>query len=302
MPDFPMKVLVTGSRGMLASMLVPLLGRDRGLEVFLAKGLDITDLPAVKETLEGFSPGVVINCAAYNAVDRAEEERELAFSVNALGPANLARVCGKIGSRLVHFSTDFVFDGRKNSPYREEDGPNPLNVYGESKLEGELNVRKETGDYMIVRTSWLYGPGRDNFVTRIISKAGREETLSVVCDQTGTPTYTEDLSEAVMNLLMADAPSGTYHFSNEGVASRYDLAKVACELASSIGVPIKVKDILPVLTEQYPSAAKRPGYSVLDTAKYKKTTGKTIRQWTEALSRYIERDADFFRREISSRA
>lgn len=272
---------------MLAQGLIPLLDK-RGCRLFAfpQAGLDITDIPAVRKTLESAGPGVVVNCAAYTNVDRAEEEKKEAFSVNAKGPENLARVCGEIGARLVHISTDFVFDGKKTTPYNEEDEPNPLSVYGKSKLRGEENIQKETDDFIIIRTSWLYGRDGIHFVDRILSLARKKRSLGIVFDQVGTPTYTLDLARAIINLL--ESPSGIYHFSNEGVASWYDLAESAVEMARDKGVKMKLKEIRPILTEEYPAPAKRPDYSVLDKSKYKKVTGALIPHWRESLSRYIE--------------
>ena len=273
---------------MLASDLCPLLSEE-GFEVIALSRmqLDITDASMVRDVVEGIKPWCVVNCAAYTRVDDAEDEKDLAFSVNAAGAGNLAMTAGRVGARLVHVSTDFVFDGEKNVPYKEDDAPNPLNTYGMSKLQGERLVRDGTDDYIIIRSSWLYGPGGDNFVKRIISKAGECEELSVVYDQVGSPTYTADLAAAVLH-LMEEAPAGVYNFSNEGVASWYDLAYMAVEAARAKGVSLKLRRLKPILTEEYPTPAKRPRYSVLDKERYRDTTGIAIAHWVDALSRYVD--------------
>ena len=273
---------------MLASDLCPLLSEE-GFEVIALSRmqLDITDASMVRDVVEGIKPWCVVNCAAYTRVDDAEDEKDLAFSVNAAGAGNLAMTAGRVGARLVHVSTDFVFDGEKNVPYKEDDAPNPLNTYGMSKLQGERLVRDGTDDYIIIRSSWLYGPGGDNFVKRIISKAGECEELSVVYDQVGSPTYTADLAAAVLH-LMEEAPAGVYNFSNEGVASWYDLAYMAVEAARAKGVSLKLRRLKPILTEEYPTTVKRPRYSVLDKERYRDTTGIAIAHWVDALSRYVD--------------
>ncbi len=273
---------------MLASDLCPLLSEEGYEVVALSRTqLDITDASMVRDVVERVQPWCVVNCAAYTRVDDAEDEKDLAFSVNAAGAGNLAMTAGRVGARLVHVSTDFVFDGEKNVPYKEDDAPNPLNTYGMSKLQGERLVRDGTDDYIIIRSSWLYGPGGENFVRRIISKAGESEELSVVYDQVGSPTYTADLAAAVLH-LMEEAPAGVYNFSNEGVASWYDLAYMAVEAARAKGVSLKLRRLKPILTEEYPTPAKRPRYSVLDKERYRDTTGTAIAHWVDALSRYVD--------------
>ncbi|MBI5559647.1 MAG: dTDP-4-dehydrorhamnose reductase [Deltaproteobacteria bacterium] len=280
-----MKILVTGSGGMLASALAELLEREHRVSALSRKEFDITDVSSVRKNILRVSPQVIVNCAAYTKVDKAEEERSEAFLINAEGPRNLAAVCRKLGARLIHISTDFVFDGKKSVPYKEEARPYPLSVYGMSKLQGEKNVQDETTDFIIIRTSWLYGRGKDNFVKKVASLARKRKDLPVVYDQIGTPTYTGDLSTAIMNLL--DKPPGIYHFSNEGVASWYDFAHAIVEEMKKGGMKMRLEALRPILTEEYPAPAKRPAYSVLDKSKYKRITGEAIPHWRESLSRYV---------------
>jgi len=289
-----MRVIVTGSKGMLARDIIPVLEENHEVLEFSKEFLDITDLSKIEKILGNEKPDVLINCAAYTAVDRAESEPEKAYLLNAKGPGILAKACHKAGIRLVHVSTDFVFDGKTPRPYKEDDEVNPIGVYGKSKLEGEIAVRSSTENYVIVRTSWLYGHEGESFPEKILSKASAVETLEVVFDQVGSPTYTVDLARAVERLL--PAPPGVYHFSNEGVASWYDFAYAVIEAFKKRKVEFKLKAIKPVLSGQYrdPSfgrvpRAPRPAYSVLDKAKYKSITGMDIPHWLDAVERYAER-------------
>lgn len=282
-----MKVFVAGSKGMLAADLGARLA-ERGHAVLKGDlpALDITDVNSLRKTIEELGPDVVVNCAAYTAVDRAEEQRELAFKVNGEGAANLATVCRGTGSQLVHISTDFVFDGKKGTPYKESDATGPVNAYGASKLDGEVNVRKILPGSLIVRTSWLYGAGGSNFVKTIIRLSLEKESLDVVEDQVGCPTYTVDLAEAVVNLVEAGR-TGTFHFSNDGVTSWYDFASEIVETLKQKGAPLRLKDLRPVSTDQFPRPARRPRYSVLDKTKYREAIGADIPNWQEALKRFI---------------
>lgn len=281
-----MKFFVAGSRGMLASDLIPLL-EEKGKVI---KGdlpeLDITNLASVRKLLLQEKPDIVINCAAYTAVDKAEEEKEKAFAVNGKGAGNLATLCSETGARLIHISTDFVFDGKSNQPYLEDDSPDPLGVYGASKLEGEKRVKEATDNYIIIRTSWLYGIHGHNFVKTISRLAGEKEELGIVFDQTGTPTYTVDLARAIINLLSAKA--GIYHFSNEGVCSWYDFAYEAISLLQARGNTLKLRELKPILTEDYPTPAMRPPYSVMNKNKYKMATSQQIPHWRDGLVRYFD--------------
>ena len=271
---------------MLASDLIPLLEEIGEVVRGDLPAFDITDKECVSRVLRGTRPDVVINCAAYTAVDRAEEDKEKAYAVNGRGAGNLAEVCNEISSRLIHISTDFVFDGQNNRPYMEEDRTNPLSVYGSSKLEGESIIQEVMSDYVIVRTSWLYGRNGNNFVKTVSRLATEREELGILFDQVGTPTYTKDLSEGIVNLIVAEP--GIYHFSNEGVCSWYDFAYEIVTLLKESGESLKLRNLRPILTEEYPTPAKRPSYSVLNKAKYKRVTSKTIPYWRDGLLRYFK--------------
>jgi len=270
------RVLVTGARGMLARALLRELER-RGHEVVgLGRdALDVTDADAVERAVREWAPEVVVQCAAYTRVDDAETDEATAFAVNAEGTRNVARACRVIGARLVYPSTDYVFDGRASSPYRPDHPPAPLNAYGRSKLAGEAAAR-EAGDWIIARTSWLYGAGGRNFVSTILRRAMEGTPLRVVDDQRGTPTWTGTLAVTLAGLLEADVPSGIYHTTGRGETTWYGFAREALRLA---GIDA---DIVPVPTEAFPTPARRPRYSVLDCSSTEAVVGP-LPDWREAL-------------------
>ena len=282
-----MKLIVTGAKGMLAGDLLPLL-EDYEVRAFTKEELDITDEEAIRAALAEENPHILVNCAAYTNVDGAEDEEEMAYTINARAPGFLAQECKRIGARLVHISTDFVFDGSKPRPYTEEDLPKPLNFYGLSKLDGEREIQKHTDNFVIIRTSWLYGHRGKNFPKTILTRAGELEELRVVYDQVGTPTYTVDLAHAIVELL--SAPAGIYNFSNEGVASWYDFAYNIVELAKKEAVALRVKTIRPILSEELNLKATRPHYSVLHKDKYRRYTGLPIPHWLDGLERWLSRE------------
>jgi dTDP-4-dehydrorhamnose reductase len=254
-----MKIMVTGAKGMLGQDLVPIL-RDHGHEVIplVRQELDITDRKAVFEAIEHFHPQIVINCAAYTNVDQAEEERDLAYAINALGVQNLALACEEKKCELVQISTDYVFDGTKTTPYRPLDPPNPINWYGYTKYAGEKFVEWHCSRFYIVRTSWLYGKYGKNFVTTILKLAKEKEYLEVVDDQIGSPTHTKSLSRAIADLIQTGW-YGIHHYTDDagnGI-SWYEFAKTILELARST---IQVK---PVKSNKLGKPAKRPHHSTL---------------------------------------
>jgi dTDP-4-dehydrorhamnose reductase len=266
-----------------------MLGRRMG-DVFAARGAtvegfdlpetDIRDAAAVTALLDRARPDVLVNCAALTDVDGCETRRDEAFAANAEGPEVLARCCRDRGVRLVHISTDFVFDGRKGSPYREDDPTGPVCVYGESKLAGEARVAAAGGEWLVVRTAWLYGPGGRNFVRTILEKARELDRLRVVSDQRGCPTYTADLAEAVADLADAGA-TGVVHVVNEGSCSWYDLAKAALTCAG-IATPVEA-----ITAAALGRPARRPACSVLDTSRLASLIGRRPRCWEEALEVYV---------------
>ncbi|HET8988779.1 MAG TPA: dTDP-4-dehydrorhamnose reductase [Humibacillus sp.] len=277
----PLRVLVTGARGMLAHDLVPRL-RAAGHQV-TALGradLDVTD-PA--ECIAGVAGhDLVINTAAHTAVDAAETEEAIAFSVNAVGPANLARACAHTGARMVQISTDYVFDGMATEPYAVEHPIAPRSAYGRTKAAGEWAVQALCADHWIVRTAWLYGHGGPNFVATMLRLAGERDTLSVVDDQRGQPTSTVDLSELLLRLVDADAPSGTYHGTSSGETTWCGFARAVFEESG-----LDPERVLPTTTDAFPRPAPRPSYSVLSHDSLSTVGVAPIGDWRTGLATHL---------------
>jgi dTDP-4-dehydrorhamnose reductase len=280
-----MKVLITGGAGMLGKELTQLLTKATSwqLSSLDLPEMDITNPTHVSQTLSNIRPDVVINCAAHTDVDRCEKEPTLAFQVNAEGPRLLANSLAKLGALLVQVSTDFVFDGTKTTPYTEEDEPNPLSVYGKSKLAGELAVKKSGCDHIVARTAWLYGPYGKNFIWSFVIRRARDgESLPLVTDQVGSPSYTLDVADAIMQLVQARA-HGLFHVANSGFCSRLDFAKAALKEAG-----LKA-DIVPIMTKELSLPAPRPAYSALSSAKLAEFVGKSSPHWQVSLGKFIKR-------------
>ena len=241
--------------------------------------LDITDSKAVSDFIREIKVDAVIHCAAYTNVDGGETDADGAFRVNVVGAQNIAAGCLEVGARMVYVSTDYVFDGQKQEPYREFDIVNPQSVYGHTKWQGEEMVRQILGRHYIVRTAWLYGEGK-NFVRTMLALAESNETLRVVHDQVGTPTSTVDLAKTIFKLLTSDA-YGTYHATCQGQCSWYEFA---CEIFRIAG---KRVEVIPVTTDEFPRPAKRPMHSVLDNYMLRMTVGDFMRDWQDALKEYL---------------
>lgn len=279
-------VLVIGAAGMLGRDLMPVLEsefeRVVGLDI---PDIDITDMDSVKKCLRGYAePAVIVNLAAMTDVDGCETKQEQAYRVNGQGPANLAAFAAQNGLFLVQISTDYVFDGAKHSPYTEDDSTHPISVYGKSKEQGEMEVRKLIPDrHCIVRTSWLYGPYGKNFVEAISGAASQRDTLEVVDDQRGRPTYTLDLAKALVAVCKRGLV-GTYHVANSGEATWYDFAVEILRVAGLTNVRV-----IPITTEKLGRPAPRPRYSVLDTSLFESITDMRLRPWQEALAHYFTR-------------
>lgn len=242
--------------------------------------LDISNAKAVFDTITTVKPDVVVNCAAHTQVDACEAEHDKAFAVNAHGVKHIARACRKADSLLVHFSTDYVFDGNTQQPYRETDTPHPLSVYGQSKLAGEQYIRDIAPRFIIIRSLWLYGKGGNNFIATIVRLARERTELRVVNDQIGSPTWTKHLSLAVKALLDRTA-LGIYHVSNQGSCSWYECAVKIVECLRA-GIPV-----VPITSKEINLAAPRPHYSVLDCSKFEHATGIQLPSWDAALYEYI---------------
>jgi dTDP-4-dehydrorhamnose reductase len=270
-------ILVVGSNGMLGRDMMALIGTAaRGVDV---DEIDITSLESTDRIIKTLKPDVVINCAAYTDVDGCETNIETAMQVNGEGVAYLAMASREIGARLVHISTDYVFDGGKGSPYVEDDAPRPLGIYGESKLAGEMNAAFNP-DHLIVRTQWLYGLHGKNFVETMLRLAIEKDELSVVVDQIGSPTWTVDLAHAVMALLKT-GHQGVYHAANSGFCSWNGFAQAIFE-ESCLSITVKGMS-----TEELNRPARRPLYSTLDCSKLTEDTGYKLQPWRTALKQYL---------------
>lgn len=278
------KILVTGAAGLLGRRIVQTFSRKDNLRATDLGECDVTSLADVRREIGSYRPDLVIHCAAYTAVDRAESERDAAFRLNETGTRNVARACAEGDALLVTYGTDYIFDGKAGRPYREEDPPNPLSVYGKSKLAAERALAGEHTEWLLIRTQWLFGPGGPDFVTAILRKADREGMVRVVTDQVGCPTFAPDLAEATRRLLAAGA-RGVVHFSNEGQTSFYDYAVFLLKEAGREEVRVE-----PVKTADFPTglyAAPRPAFSVLDKMKYTRITGSSPRSWQDAVREYL---------------
>lgn len=282
-----MVVLVTGANGQLGQSIQFIADKYPNIQFVYTdfQEMDITNLENCKTVFATHKPQFCINTAAYTAVDKAESEQEKAHLINAVGPENLAKVCKEFDTILLHISTDFIFDGNSKTPYLESDNTNPKSIYGQTKLEGEFAIQKNWKKHVIIRTSWVYSQFGANFMKTMLRLASERNSLSVVNDQIGTPTNAVDLAEVLLTIiqsLITHHPSpitfGIYNFSNEGVCSWYDFAK---EIFLQKKIEINLK---PIPTEAYPTAAKRPAYSVLDKTKIKKVFGIQIKDWKDSLT------------------
>lgn len=277
-----MRIVVIGARGQLGSDLMMVL---EGAVALSHQEIEIRDLARSLKTVKTYSPDIIINTAAYNVVDKAEDEPELAFDVNLFGTRNLASIARELGARLVHLSTDYVFDGGKDSPYSELDSPNPLNAYGLSKLAGEYFVRTILSNYIIIRTSGLYGRAGSmakagNFVETMLRLAGKQDEIRVVNDQILSPTHTMDLARKIAELIECQA-SGIFHITNSGYCSWYEFAKRIFTL-----MDLKVR-VIPISSLEFGARAARPKYSVLGNFNLERVGLKRLRSWEEALLDYL---------------
>ena len=281
-----MKVMVTGAGGLLGRAAVSLASRGHDCIGLLRQDLDVTDRPAVREAVHRVEPDAVIHCAAYTDVDESERNPDLAFAVNVQGTEWVARAAREVDAQIVYVSTDYVFDGKKKTPYVEEDDPNPLSQYGRSKLEGEAKVREVCADnHTIVRSAWLYGPGR-GFVDWLLGQletSERSAPLHVVDDQVGSPTCVSDLAKAIL-LLTEERFTGTFHFANKGETSWLGAARV---IANYIG--IEGARLSGTAMADLGRPATRPRYSALDVGKFEKATGAHVSPWNEALTSHVSR-------------
>ena len=281
-----MNILITGVQGLLGHEVAHVCAEQGdtviGTDVRLPSiPLNITDPVAVRAVLSSMKPDWLVNCAAYTNVDGCETNQDAAFELNARAPGILARTCEEFKVKLLHISTDYVFNGTKEEPYTESDEADPISVYGKSKYAGEVAVRENIEHYTIVRTQWLFGPHGKNFVSTILRLAKERAKLSVVNDQWGSPTYSKDLARAIRLLIGANA-FGMFHVCNRGHATWFDLAKKAVEL---VDLPTEV---VPISTAEYPLPAHRPARGILSTKRFMDATGKLMPAWQVSLGQYIK--------------
>ncbi len=277
-----MKVLVTGVKGQLGHDVVNEL-TGRGIEAIGVDidEMDITDAASVNQVIGQAAPDAVIHCAAYTAVDAAEDNEAVCRKVNVDGTRNIAEACKKTGAKMLYISTDYVFDGQGTRPWEPEDERHPLNVYGQSKCDGEIAVQETLDNYFIVRIAWVFGLNGKNFVRTMLKLAENHDSLTVVNDQFGSPTYTYDLSKLLVDMIQTDK-YGIYHATNEGICTWYEFA---CEIFRQAGISIKVA---PVSAAEYPAKAKRPENSRMSKEKLTENGFERLPSWQDALKRYLE--------------
>lgn len=281
-----MRILITGASGQLGSELKELAHHDPINEFFFLSRaeLPLDQIMIIGDVLGMYEPELIIHAGAFTAVDKAESESELAAKVNYLASEEIAQYCYKHGTNLIAISTDYVFDGNSSSPLKEDAATDPINTYGKTKLEGERVILKWAKDAIILRTSWVYSTYGNNFVKTMIRLMSEREDISVISDQIGSPTYARDLAEVIFAIIKSGKwQGGVYHYSNEGQISWYDFA---CAIKEIKGLDCRIN---PISTSDYPTAAKRPKYSLLDKSKIKSTFGISIPEWRESLTQMIEK-------------
>lgn len=293
------RILLVGADGQLGQELQRTLAHEGAVIGLGRQKLDLTQPDCIRQTISEIKPDLLVNAAAYTAVDKAETESELAQIINGVAPTIMANELAKYGGALIHVSTDYVFDGQKNTPYTEDDTPNPIGAYGKSKLAGEVGIqtsKKEQGElpYVILRTAWVYGTyGKSNFVKTMLRLGAEREEIRVVADQVGTPTWACDIASsiAILGQQLANEPlslpTGIYNFTNSGVASWYDFAMAIFEEARQLGFELKVERVIPITTSEYPTPATRPAYSVLAGQKIAAVLGSHPPHWREALRKML---------------
>ena len=288
-----MNILITGANGQLGHEMQRVAKESNDNYIFtdVAEGyenLDITDLEAIRKMVKANNIEIIVNCAAYTNVDRAESDFDTANLINNTAAGNLATAMKEVEGTLIHVSTDYVFQGDRNIPCREDWPTNPLGVYGKTKLAGEKAIEATGCQHIILRTAWLYSQWGKNFVKTMQSLTASKDSLKVVFDQVGTPTFAGDLADAIAHIFNTRQldKTGIYHFSNEGVCSWFDFAKIICELSGN------TCDIQPCYSEEFPSPVKRPHFSVLDKSKLKSTFGIRVPYWTDSLKKCIKQLAD----------
>jgi dTDP-4-dehydrorhamnose reductase len=285
-----MKIVILGAGGRLGAALMREYREKYDLAGFNHAQLDLANLDEVRGTLGGMNFDVLMNAAAFTNVDACETERDRAFLINAEAPGVLAEICNERDAKLIHFSTDYVFDGEKRAPYTEDDQANPVSAYGESKLAGEQNVLAADDRHLVVRVSWVFGPDRPSFVDAMIKRAQQEEKIDAISDKFSTPTYTHDIAQMLPQFFDRGVAGGILHFANAGKCSWQEYAQWALDCCCDAGIPLKGRTVGALkLSDMTSWVARRPVYSVLSPAKYAELTGTPSRAWREAVADYITR-------------
>jgi dTDP-4-dehydrorhamnose reductase len=283
-----MKIVILGAGGRLGAALLREYREKHDVAGFSHAHLDLATLDDVRQRLGAMNFDVLINAAAFTNVDACETERARAFLINAEAPGILAEICNAKDAKLIHFSTDYVFDGEKRAPYTEEDQANPISFYGESKLAGEKNVLAAKNGHVVVRVSWVFGPDRPSFIDAMIKRAQQDENIDAVSDKFSTPTYTHDLARMLPQFFDRAVEGGILHFANAGKCSWQEYAQWALDCCRDAGIALKARTVGALkLTEMKNWVARRPVYSVLSTGKYTELTGRAPRAWREAVADYI---------------
>ena len=284
-----MKIVILGTGGRLGAALMREYREKFEVTSFNHAQLDLADHAQLREKLGSLDVDLMINAAAFTNVDLCETQREEAFGINAEAPRILAEICHDKKAKLIHFSTDYVFDGEKREPYTEEDEVRPISVYGESKRAGEKNVLAVQDRHLIVRVSWVFGPYRPSFIDAMIKRARESDHLDAIADKSSTPTYTRDIAQALPRFFEIDVPGGILHFANSGECTWQEYAQHTLDCCRSLGIPLKAKKVKPLrLSDMKNWMARRPVYSVLSTAKYTALTGSSPRSWRDAVADYVK--------------
>ena len=279
-------ILLIGNNGQVGTELQNILSSDYQVIGLARPEIDLTQGHNLRQIIQAVQPEIIINGAAYTAVDKAESEAEIAHEVNAIAPQIIAEESQKLGSFLIHISTDYVFDGNSNYPYQETDITNPLSMYGKTKLAGEMAIQQACADYIILRTAWVYGTdGKGNFVKTMLRVGKDRLEVRVVADQIGSPTWAHDIADTISKIIpqLTSEISGIYHYTNSGVASWYDFAVAIFEEAQKLGFPVQINQVIPITTPEYPTPAKRPAYSVLACRKISQLLGTYPPHWRQRL-------------------
>jgi dTDP-4-dehydrorhamnose reductase len=279
-------ILLLGSNGQVGQEIHNILAPQYKLIPLARPNIDLTQIDSLAQIIRDIQPKIIINAAAYTAVDKAETEPELATAINATAPEIIAAECQKIGSFLIHLSTDYVFDGEQTRPYQENDTTNPVNIYGKTKLAGEIAIQQTHPLHIILRTAWVYGSfGKSNFVKTMLRLGKERPEIGVVTDQIGSPTWARDIAEAIAKIIPQLTPeiAGTYHYTNSGVISWYDFAVAIFAEAEHLGFPLLPPQVIPITTAEYPTLARRPAYPVLACGKISAVLGTYPPHWRQRL-------------------